>query len=730
MNNRYFDSYNYKNIRFSDSDNNIVNHPFYVNQINLHQLSKDILILINYIRTNTSDYIRNLLQKYTLNNTYIQEILSDISKINTPLFPYNLINEISLAAKDQLDYIIQFPNNNHETNDINLNLRTRLTKYGLRTGRIFESVITKKNSAEEIVFQIIKTQKGRNMIFNSKMRFIGIACGTLSNYIISVIDIVQDFKPYKNKNSKLSPINPYKNITEYNSDNSFFAQKYKNIRLNSVEDLININDINSIYEKTENNINSRNKNDNSNNLTNRSFYSGNFSATRVPKENTYVKKNVFYANKHINNSKSRQKYDDKKYDSYNGNKFITEDYNTQRFDSDTKVTNRNLYSNSILNTLSSFETNNLKSRTNNFYYSNYNGYNTDFKINRFRKKITKEEKIQLLKQINDKNKKIKKTISSSLDLSNINNINNDIIKLEIKQCRNNLFKKTSLSPSNLKIKINEPQIYGNNRNLSRVNTQTDYNQNSEKKDNIYLNFFNNLYIQPRIKNNISEKITEKYNTTTTNDNNKNNINEINKNTFSCISLSKKFNYKNKKEVKKLIKLYNQVKECQRNIENYVYLSQNLNQKFDQTTTPYINYISRRKENLNTKPNKNRTNNENCLKKISSDQNEFNTNKNFLKPESKIRNIYIPLKVKGCVYKISRSSNSFGQDKNNSDINFFNKSLIKNGSNEKIDLPRNILCRENKHNRDKLKNREKLKEKEFVKNKGIKIINVNKKIYYD
>ena len=44
------------------------------------------------------------------------------------------------------------------------NLRARLTKYGERTGKIFETVLFELDTPEEIVNHILLEEKGRNML--------------------------------------------------------------------------------------------------------------------------------------------------------------------------------------------------------------------------------------------------------------------------------------------------------------------------------------------------------------------------------------------------------------------------------------------------------------------------------------------------------------------------------------------------------------------------------------
>ena len=215
-NENYLNSYNESNKSKESS---------YTYKINfLSQLEKDIYILINYIRTNPLDFSNNLI-KNSKNKNLTEDQINLIKfleeKYNKdPLLPFHEVPEISLAAKNLLNTISQ-----NEAESANkgqkklkassLNLRTRLSNYGIRTGRIFSNVIFGIEKPEDIVNHILKGENGRNMLLSNKMKFIGIGCCLLpSNKVCAVIDIVQDFLPFKQ--SKRNNINIKYNINNIN----------------------------------------------------------------------------------------------------------------------------------------------------------------------------------------------------------------------------------------------------------------------------------------------------------------------------------------------------------------------------------------------------------------------------------------------------------------------------------------------------------------------------------
>ena len=202
----------------------------------LSDLEQDIFTLINFIRTNPIDYCNNLIHKIT--NKKRQEIskiiqyLEDVHKKEI-LLPYKKVPEISAAARNLLynlshHYKINRNLNLKELDPSSLNLKTRLSNFGERTGRIFETVLIKMDNPEDIINHILMEEKGRNMLLSYKMKYIGIACALFpSNLLCSVIDIVQDFVPFKIKNTLST--NFLNSSNNKNNDNiSIFHKSYDN----------------------------------------------------------------------------------------------------------------------------------------------------------------------------------------------------------------------------------------------------------------------------------------------------------------------------------------------------------------------------------------------------------------------------------------------------------------------------------------------------------------------
>ena len=697
--------------------------PF--NTINtLPNLAKDICILINFIRTNTQEFISYLSKTHSTKEKHITEILSNLKEITDPLSPYILIDEISLAAKDYLNYIINVDNeNSNEKNGENscFNLRSRLTKYGTRTGRIFESVVTRKNSAEEIVFHIMKESKGRNMILSPKMKYIGIACGlTLSNITCTVIDIVQDFKPYENvneiinnnenksDNEEFGDIKKCFSHNKYNSgcSGNYFYSSNKNFfnshcnskdLFKSPKTYIDKNDnfnvfsekrekkddnkyfYNMFYQtsnplyrsvniqsgdrKTENQIIYQHHNANNNQIN---FSSNNINDSKLlffsdqkqnkifslyennrNKNEAYVKKNIFYNNKFINNSKQK---DEKSYCRNNSEKYKKLNLMNSKDKTDD---NKKLFT--LTGGLSQSH---LAKNNNNNHDLTSSRISSDSKQTKItnnsnctNNKLTNAEKLKILRKINslkyktiynnkdrnnygiNNNKILINEINPMLSSININNINNninnynDFIKLEINNDIKGLIhknpRKVSLSPSYVGININP---------LSDISTKNNFEtQNNEnKKNSICLNILNNLlsdqknntqnnyskfnnndsnnnYLSLRQNNNCQPKIIKSYDEK---------MNKISVNMSGTLNnnssgvMPKKIQCKNKNEMKKLIKLYNQMKDIERN--------NNINSK-DKNKFNSKNII---KKNI-----KNNFNNDNLMNTI---QGYYKTKTNYFK----------------------------------------------------------------------------------------------------
>ncbi len=236
------------NILQSENCNKIIKEK---KNINHSQLEKDICVLINYIRTNPLDFSKNIKHNENEENLEIIHFLENTYN-KEMLVPFEEIPEISEAARNLLINIALNDKKFHNINLQNikpetLNLRTRLSNYGHRTGRIFETVIFKTEKPEDIVNHILIDENGRNMLLSNKMKYMGVACDILpSNIICSVIDIVQDFTPYR------------KNIDSYNSVredyiNYNLKEKYKNIKGNGsiINDLNYDNNIDNLKLKLD-----------------------------------------------------------------------------------------------------------------------------------------------------------------------------------------------------------------------------------------------------------------------------------------------------------------------------------------------------------------------------------------------------------------------------------------------------------------------------------------------
>ena len=99
---------------------------------NLTKLEQDIFTLINYIRKNPLEFCNNLIQKNKNKANIDQnEIINFLNKI---LFHYKKNHSLNLK----------------ELEPSKKNLRARLSKYGERTGKIFERFIVMSRSPNSV----------------------------------------------------------------------------------------------------------------------------------------------------------------------------------------------------------------------------------------------------------------------------------------------------------------------------------------------------------------------------------------------------------------------------------------------------------------------------------------------------------------------------------------------------------------------------------------------------
>ena len=587
----------------------------------LTQLEKDIIILINYIRTNPLDFSNNLI-KNSKNKTLTEEQIDLIKfleeKYNKEqLLPFHEIPEISQSAKNLLYNISQndsiFDNKNKtKIKSSALNLRTRLSNYGLRTGRIFSNVIWGIENPEDIVNHILKDENGRNMLLSNKMKFIGIGCCLLpSNKICSVIDIVQDFMPFKKSK---------KNNIKYNKyiSTSFNIGKKDNKKENSFPSNMNII------------INNSNNNEYVPNLMNN-------------KHNNQRKKNELYENSNNENIyktpniSSMDSNEQKSYKSYNiiinNNKIVPIRNNLSNIN---EVKEDDIHKNNNSNYFNIFNQNNVnnsskvgmgKSKSVYGFKLNTEGRGTS-SITRYQK-LNRKEKLEILHKINQRKNNNSMT-KNSTNFENLIPLSPEYSKNKSKNIANDKYTSPLLQNNTKKIFNNldsDSNMFEFNEtmpNYQLPNLDNEPKVNELKNDLIILKNQLKEELKLEVKNELKQEMKQEFQENTTknidinkndahdnhNKNNKNNhkrnfsksniiyhkryksdffvsnkniknainnnkSNAINQNNYQSFNnIPKKNIYskedhriKNKKEIKKLIRLYNKEKDIKRSKSN-------------------------------------------------------------------------------------------------------------------------------------------------------------------
>jgi hypothetical protein len=225
-----------------------------------------------------------------------------------------------------------------------INLKKRALPNIKIKGKYYEGISLESNNLIEIISYIIKDNKGRNILFNEKIKYIGIACGIINDMnnlhnfnrnnckICSIIDLVEDFEKNEIKNNS----HLIDKIHEYNMKGK--PLKNKNIILKSFSyDKITkrkvrrrkFNNNNFIKENTYDNILIKNKNQNNNSpLSNEPSKEKEkekikslklFQLTKTPTNtdlNKIYKNNSFYSSKYFkiknNLNKTEEKPKEKK----------------------------------------------------------------------------------------------------------------------------------------------------------------------------------------------------------------------------------------------------------------------------------------------------------------------------------------------------------------------------------------------------------------------------------
>ncbi len=278
--------YEYQNNNEPENNKNI-NYDTKINPISeqsdklsstFSKLEHDIYSLINFLRKNPLEFCNNLIQKNKYKTNQEQnEIINFLQDIHSKkiLKPFIEIQELSLAAKSLLNRIILHYKNNHSLNLKELeptkkNLRARLSKYGERTGKIFETVLFELDNPDEIINHILREEKGRNMLLSQEMKFIGVSCDLIdTNLLCTVIDVVQDFIPFKNSSNKNNINNNINNNiymmynnNENNNNYNFNKSNYNKLKPNYFYNQSNFTNTNSDYLSLIENLNSKNNKDN------------------------------------------------------------------------------------------------------------------------------------------------------------------------------------------------------------------------------------------------------------------------------------------------------------------------------------------------------------------------------------------------------------------------------------------------------------------------------------
>ena len=528
--------YNTKKIQKLSSINNIQN---------LTQLEKDIYILINYIRTNPLDFSNDLI-KNNKNKKLTEEQIDLINfleeKYNKEhLAPFDEIPEISEAAKNLLYIMAQsdklYKNKNlKDVKSSSLQLRNRLTNYGTRTGRIFEHLILDIENAEDIVYNILKDENGRNMLLSNKMKYIGIGCCKLpSNIFCTVIDIVQDFTPFK-KNRNIKYNNYISNNISTNKDiirNNNFSPKM-NIIINNTNS--NNNEYIQDIMNNNNHNNQRKKNliiENTNN--NYKLPEPEISSMDSSEPNSYKSYNII-----INN-----------------NKIIPIRTNLSNINDINDDKNKNNKEQKSIG----FNTNKVgMSKSKSVYGFQFGKGRTNFSINKYQK-LNRKEKLEILHKINQR-KNNNSTVKNSVNFQNLiplspnysinkkKDITNDdkcispISPYVSKSIYSNINSNSETDLNNIDNNISGiNKINDLNNNFYEINeTSPSYQSSNMPLDNDYINMKNDLMmlknilkeeLKKEVKRELKNEIQKEKEQINDNNNNKI-INNRNKNTKIAI----------------------------------------------------------------------------------------------------------------------------------------------------------------------------------------------------
>ena len=494
---------------------------------------------INFETKQIFDFINNLVEKKISYKPLIEK--QELDQISFDLLDY-LINV------KKMEGIINYNNLEEEY----LNFRMRAKQYGIIRGKYYEAIFLDSKSLLEIISYIMKDIKGRNILFNEKIKYIGIACGFFENLnnqknilynniqndkICIIINMVQDFKIHPPKLNNIINNNYFyykSNKRGENKTPDIFTKIKTNFKNKNVDESSSINNKDlSFDKKIDKNLGltkgdiyyELNKSTDRNNivvnksplLKKKKYNKTSLTNFYLPKSNVNVTKPSFESFKaYVRNQKLSNL---KKY--FKGNNNI---------DINNKYKNNSLYFSSQYN----FNKNEGTNKTNTDNLSEKNANSSFFSKSKSpRKKLNREEKIELLKKINkvsrDKSKKTQENLkgeedSKSASFNTKKNISNDISFSEIisyendkklknekeikaklnNKIKNEIRKEMKKAKEEIKKELINKMILSSNRNVKKnipnlkipINNITNINETSYDFDNFEI--INNTYTNPSI----------------------------------------------------------------------------------------------------------------------------------------------------------------------------------------------------------------------------------------